>query len=55
MNDKFEDFHKGNKQAEDNLKRLNDQKSRTFFFNKNRKLEIVLTIRFVCGAIERET
>ena len=37
MNDKFEDFHKGNKEAEDNLKRLNDQKSRTFFFNKNCK------------------
>lgn len=37
MNDKFEDFHKGNQQAEENLKRLNDQKARTFFFNKNCK------------------
>ena len=37
MNDKFEDFHKQNKKAEEHLKRLNDQKSRTFFFNKNGK------------------
>ena len=37
MNDKFEEFHKGNKQAEENLKRLNDQKTRSFFFNKNCK------------------
>lgn len=37
MNDKFEDFHNGNKRAEDNLKRLNDQKTRAFFFNKNQR------------------
>lgn len=37
MNDKFEEFHNGNKRAEDNLKRLNDQKTRTFFFNKNQR------------------
>ena len=37
MNDKFEEFHKGNRQAEENLKRVNDQKARTFFFNKNCK------------------
>jgi len=33
MNDKFEDFHKGNKDAEDRLKKANDAKMRTFFFN----------------------
>jgi len=32
MNDKFEEFHRSNKKTEENLKRLNDQKSRTFFF-----------------------
>lgn len=37
MNDKFEDFHKQNKRAEEHMKRLNDQKSRTFFFNKNER------------------
>ena len=43
MNDKFEDFHKQNKKAEEHLKRLNDQKSRTFFFNKNGKSPIPST------------
>mmetsp|Transcript_23403 Transcript_23403/g.31356 ORF Transcript_23403/g.31356 Transcript_23403/m.31356 type:complete len:91 (+) Transcript_23403:69-341(+) len=37
MNDKFEDFHKGNKQAEEHLKRANDAKSRTFYFNQNER------------------
>jgi len=37
MNDKFEEFHKNNKRAEENLKRINDQKSRTYFFQKNGK------------------
>lgn len=33
MSDKFEDFHKGNRSAEERLKRANDAKLRTFFFN----------------------
>ena len=45
MNDKFEEFHKGNRQAEENLKRVNDQKSRTFFFNKNCKCLAWLSIK----------
>ena len=44
MNDKFEEFHRGNRQAEENLKRVNDQKSRTFFFNKNCKCLAWLSI-----------
>ena len=41
MTDKFEDFHKSNKKCEEHLKRLNDQKSRTFFFNnKERESQI---------------
>ena len=37
MNDKFEDFHKGNRTAEERLKRANDAKLRTFMFNQNGK------------------
>ena len=33
MNDKLEEFHKGHRVAEENLKKANDAKSRTFFFN----------------------
>lgn len=37
MNDKLEEFHKGHRVAEENLKKANDAKSRTFFFNQNGK------------------
>ena len=40
MNDKFEEFHNGNRKAEETLKRLNDQKQKSFFFNKNGKSRI---------------
>lgn len=33
MNDKLEEFHKGHRVAEENLKKANDAKSRTFSFN----------------------
>ena len=37
MNDKFEDFHKGNRTVEERLKRANEAKLRTFMFNQNGK------------------
>ena len=49
MNDKFEDFHNGHKQAEEHLKRANDMKARTFFFNKNGKRNE--TIHLLCELI----
>ena len=37
MRNKAKDFHDGNKRTEDQMRRLNDQKRRTFTFNKNER------------------
>ena len=42
MNDRLETFHKSHQMAEEQLKRSNDQKSRTFFFNKNGKYQDII-------------
>ena len=41
MNDKFEEFHKGNQQVEEQLKRANEQKSRAYNFHSNQRKKAI--------------